>query len=254
MSFNLKHLDVTGIEEASSFSDYKVLESGVYLATIKGAYIKESAGGAVGINFILNLSNPEFGVKDYEFKQTIYITNRNKEPFFVKDGKKQRLPGYTLANNIAKLATNGLELNQLDQVSRTISEYNPETKSEVPAVHDFLNQLDNGRVQLGIVKVVANKRALNGMGEYVQTDEKREYNEISAAFQEKTLQTVYEIVQNKTPTAVVKWKEKNENSTVNKYTPVATVTENPYTSNLNGKSVTDQVNSLFGNPNSPTPF
>ena len=90
---------------------YSPLESGLYPATIRLAYLEKSSGGALSL--VLNLETDA----KREIRQTLWMTSGNAKGnlnYFVnKDGEKQYLPGFTHANALT-LLTIGKEISQLE--------------------------------------------------------------------------------------------------------------------------------------------
>ena len=73
---------------------YQPLETDIYTGVIKAAYAGKSQSGAMNITLIVQLG-------DREYRETVYISNRNGENFFVsKDKKKVALPGFTIINHL----------------------------------------------------------------------------------------------------------------------------------------------------------
>jgi hypothetical protein len=151
-----------------------LLDSGVYSAKVKMAYTRPSDKGAIGLTIVLD-------VEGKEIRSTMYITNKNGETYYEKDGKKSNLPGYNLANQLAML-TCGKALTALNEEERLVKVRNfTEKKDEnikLPVLVDMLGQ----EVNVGIVRQIVDKKAKGNDGEYHPTGETREENDISKFF------------------------------------------------------------------------
>ena len=89
--------------------------------------------------------------------------------------------------------------------------YNNELGKEAPTKVPCLMELQDKRIDLAIIKEKRFK-AVNDNGSYKETDEVRETNVITKAFDPNSHQTVYEIKHNLTeePLFCDKWLEKNK--------------------------------------------
>lgn len=184
------NLKDSGLEKATdTLGGFGVLETGLYPATVKLAYAGKSAGGAMNVSFIFSLESGQ------EFRETIYVSNRNGENFYVspKDPKKKNpLPGFTTVNDIAQIA-GGIPLSEAETEPKVIKLMNWETRKEEPQEVPVLTQLLNKPVLLAIVKETVDKTAKNdATGEYGPTGESRDQNTIEKAFDPETRLTVSE--------------------------------------------------------------
>ena len=77
---------------------FSPIKSDIYVATIKAAYAgKSRTSDAQNVSLILD-------VNGQEHRETLYITNKNKQNFYTKNGKNYPLPGYTTINDICLIA------------------------------------------------------------------------------------------------------------------------------------------------------
>lgn len=169
----------------------KILESGIYNCTVAMAHGTQSAGGAMGLVLTLKTEAGQ------EVKQTLWMTSGTakgcKNFYEGKDGQKQYLPGYTLANNLC-LLTVGKEISQVDTETKVINLYSPEAKAEVPTKVEVLMDLLGKEITVGIIKQVVDKTKRNdATGLYEPTGETREENEIDKLFRTRDRMTVAEI-------------------------------------------------------------
>lgn len=185
----------------------RVLDSGVYDAKIVTAYVTKSGGGAVGM--VLNLKTSA----GKELRQTLWMTSGTekgcKNFYTDKNGDKQYLPGFILANSLCLLAA-GKEISSLDTEQKVIPVYNAEAKSEIPTKVDMLMDLVGKDIVAGVIRQVVDKTKKNPTtGAYEATGETREENEIDKFFRARDRMTTAEIRAQATEASFVKtWAEK----------------------------------------------
>jgi hypothetical protein len=186
---NLK-TDDSIANEKDSVGNSGPLESGLYMAKVALAYLTKSKGGALGL--VLN-ANTDAG---REIRSTIYVTSgteKGGQNFYTdKDGAKQYLPGFLLANSLA-LLTVGKELSDLDTEQKVVNVYSPEAKAEVPTKVDMVTDLLGQDILIGLIKQTVDKTVKNDAGAYVPTGETRDENEIDKFFRARDKMTTAEI-------------------------------------------------------------
>lgn len=211
---NLKSDDSIATERDSVGGRGGPLESGLYAAKVALAYLTKSAGGAIGL--VLNLKT-EAG---REIRQTLWMTSGTAKGctnYYVdKDGAKQYLPGFNLANSLALLA-NGTEISDLETEVKVVNVYSIEAKAEVPTKVDMLTELLDKEIIVGLIKQVVDKTQKNDAGAYVPAGETREENEIDKFFRAKDRMTTAEIRAGATKAVFIEtWSAKWEGHTRNK--------------------------------------
>lgn len=168
-----------GLEETTDrLGGFSRPDTGVYLGKIKAAYAGESAGGAQNVTMILTLAG---GV---EYRETIYVTNRNKENFFLnKDDKTKKvpLPGFTTIDEICQICTDKPLSEQVTE-DKIVNIWDNDLKKEAPKSVPVLTELTGKDILLAIDKNLVNKSEKNSAGEYVDTAETREENTINKVF------------------------------------------------------------------------
>ena len=174
--------------ERDSLGGGYILPSDIYMLTVETAYLQPAASGAVGV--VLRFKTKEGG-KDY--RETVYITNRKGETFYVKDGQQHLLPGYLMIDTLCQMVTGNSLENQNTEL-RTVKVYDPELQKEVPAEREVLVDLQGGLVYAGIIKSVEDKTKKDASGAYVPTGETREANSISKFFHSESKQTLAEAI------------------------------------------------------------
>lgn len=204
-------LKTEGLEEAQDrLGGFQVRETNSYLATIKAAYAGKSAGGAQNISFI-------FTLPDGEYNETIYITNKQGENWFLNQNdktKKVPLPGFTTVNDICLMTTNK-PLAEQDTEEKVVKIYDYDEKKELPKSVQMLVDLIGKKVHLGIVRQTVDKNVKNeSTGEYQPSGEVRDENVIEKVFHDPSLVTVVEATQGISEAVFYpKWLEKNANVT-----------------------------------------
>lgn len=205
--------DNTIQQETDYVGGYSVLDSGLYKCSIQYAYAKTAQSGAMA--FVLCLSTD----KGVEINQTFWISSGKDKgcsnTFINKDGQKQYLPGWLMADGLAHL-TVGKGLRELEDENKLIKLYNYEVKAEVATQVPMFTELLGKEVAVGIVKQIVNKRIKTDDG-YVDSDETREINEVVKFFDIETLRTISEVRAGTEEAEYVhKWLERNKDKVVDK--------------------------------------
>ena len=198
---------------------FEILDSGLYVFTVKRAYLIESIGGATGI--VLNMVTKD----NINYTETIYISSgkaRGQKNYYVtKDGTKKYLPGFNMMNNFS-LLTVGKPLAELTEEETIVDIYDFQAKATIPTKVQMLTDLINKQIKAGVIKQIVNKKKKHPQtGKYVATAETREENVISKFFRAKDNMTVTEI-KAKVDKAVFfeKWAKKNAGKTKDRTEPV----------------------------------
>lgn len=188
------------------------LESDAYTGTIKLAYAGKSPN-----------SNAQFialhiDVNGFEYKEQIYITNRDGEPFYLdkKDQSKQMLPGLVHINH-ACLVTTGYELKDQDVEEKVVKlwdfEKGAETNQTVPVLVDLIGK----EIGVGIKKETVDKRKKGDDGQYHNTGETRDENKVDIVFHAESGRIVNEIrAGEETASFMERWKRANQGKTRNR--------------------------------------
>lgn len=209
------NMNTEGMEQVKdSVGGFSLLDSGVYPAKVKAVYMtKASSSNAMAANLLLDIDGREY-------RETIYITNKNGENFFVnqKTGNKVPLPGFTLLNDLCLLTVKE-PLCKMDTEDKVFKLYDYEAKTELPKSVPTITALSDQEVVVGIIKQVVDKNVKNADGKYVPSGDTREENIIDKFFHAESKCTVNEISAEKTEHAFLdKWIEKNAGKTRNKAT------------------------------------
>lgn len=161
--------------------------SGLYKCVIEAAYLGVSQGGANSLTIVAKAEN------GHTFRETLWITNKQGEEFYIYNDEKRFLPGFNVANALS-LLTVGYELCDLDEPEeRTLKIFDFDEKKEVPTEVPCLTQLHGEEIWLGIVKEIQDKTKKNdSTGKYEPTGETREVNVIDKVFRAESGLTVAE--------------------------------------------------------------
>lgn len=190
------------------------LDSGIYKLTVALAYLNKSEGGALGLNVVFKTEQGR------ELRQTFWMTSGTakgcKNYYEDKQGQKQYLPGFLLANALT-LLTVGKEIGALDTETKVVKLYNYEAKAEVPTKVEVLVDLLDQEVLAGVIRQVVDKNVKNDAGAYVPSGETREENEIDKLFRERDRLTTAEIrAQATEPAFIESWEAKWTGKTKNR--------------------------------------
>ena len=182
------NLKSDGLEESQDrLGGFQVWETDIYTGPIKCAYAGQSATGARNVTVIF-----DFGGKEY--RETVYITNKKGENFFLnkEDAKKKvPLPGFTTIDDIC-LITTGKPLSEQEAEDKMVKVYDAEAKKELPKSVPVLTGLLGQSLSVAICKLLENKSEKNGNGDYVNNAETRNSNVIEKIFHTETKMTVAE--------------------------------------------------------------
>lgn len=177
--------------ERDSLGGSSILESGLQTLTINLAFLTKSDGGALALNIRATTEDNK------EVRQQFWVTSGdakgNKNYYTNKNGEKQYLPGFTMANSLT-LLTVGKEISELDTETRVISLWSSAAKAEVPTKVDMLVDLLKTQVIAGILKQTVDKTVKNQTsGQYEPTGETKDENEVDKFFRAKDKMTTGEI-------------------------------------------------------------
>lgn len=201
-----------GLEESQDrLGGFSPLDTDIYTGTIKAAYAGESQGGAMSVSLIVDVGGKEY-------RETLYVTNKKKENFFLnQQDKKVPLPGFTVVDDIC-LITTGKPLADQDSEEKVINIYDFDAKREVPKSVPMLTGLLGQKISLGIVKQLENKNVKQG-DEYVPSAETREINVIDKVFHPEMKLTVAEARNGQDQAKFWSaWEERNKGQTRDKRT------------------------------------
>lgn len=166
-----------------------VLETDIYPAEIKYAYIGKSASSDAR-NLTLSLK-----IKGMESRFQIWMTNGKGEVTYKdKKNEEKNLPGYNQVNSLCMLLCSK-EVGDMDVEEKTLSLYDFESKKEIPQAVDCFTELHGMKLNVAIQKQIVDKTEKDSNGNYVPTGDTRAQNEVVKFFPEERLVTITEVAQ-----------------------------------------------------------
>jgi len=182
-----------------------VLDTDIYLSTLKTVYFSESKGGAMSATVIAELEDGS------EFKTTQWILSGDAKgnlPYYERNGKKYPLPGYSVIDDLCEL-TLGMSVSEAETEEKSVKIYDFELQKEVPTEVDCLADIKGHTILFAVQKQLEDKNEKAENGSYVPTGEYRETNEIAKVFNEDG--ATFNEVQDKTSAVFgEKWLAKNK--------------------------------------------
>ena len=207
----------------------RTVDSGIYQGTVKNAFIGKSAGGATSVSLEVKLDS---GKTIFE---TIYVTNREGNNTYEKDGVIGYLPGFLIVNQIALFAT-GKDLYELEPEleERIVKQYDSKAGKQVDKPAMVIVPLLEQPILVAIKEVRENKTKAGDGNKRITLAEDRVYNTIDKVFHPSTFHTQAELEQDKEATYIDTWKKDNEGKLDDRYKSVesansATVSKPPST-------------------------
>ena len=196
----------------------RTVDSGVYQGTIKNAFIGKSSGGATSVSLEVKLDS---GKTIFE---TIYVTNKQGNNTYEKDGVIGYLPGFLTVNQIALFAT-GKDLYELESEleERIVKQYDSKAGKHVDKPAMVIVPLLEQPILVAIKEVRENKTKAGDGNKRITLAEDRVYNTIDKVFHPSTFHTQAELEQDKEATYLETWKEANEGKLDDRYKSVESV-------------------------------
>lgn len=210
---NLSMQDDVQVEELSTSGGSFLWDTGIYDCVVDMAYFDKSKGGARSLNVtVLNNDGKKL-------KQTFWVTNRKGEVTYINaKGEKKYLPGFSIANNLCITAINE-DLGSVDDNSekKMVNIYDFEAKKEKPTEKDVATSILGKKVKVAVFKQTVNKRVNDGSGNYVDSAETKDENEIKDFYFEDSGLTVSEKSKGIEEAVMsVKWAERNTGKVINR--------------------------------------
>ena len=220
-----------------------VLDSNVYNFTIKLAFLQKAASDALSL--VVHLTTEDGKDVRQQFWMTSGKEKGCKNYYVDKNGDKQYLPGFNMANSLC-LLTVGKEISQMETETKVVNVYSKEASAEVPTNVEMLTELLGKQVLGGLIKQVVDKTAKDAAGNYQPTGETREENELDKLFRERDGKTTAEILA-QAPEAVFieTWKKKWVGQVKDKSTKTAGTAGAPKAAGAAATGTAKPQNSLF---------
>ena len=193
----------------------RTVDSGVYQGTVKNAFIGKSSGGATSVSLEVKLDS---GKTIFE---TIYVTNKQGNNTYEKDGVIGYLPGFLTVNQIVLFAT-GKDLFELESEleERIVKQYDSKAGKQVDKPAMVIVPLLEQPILVAIKEVRENKTKAGDGNKRITLAEDRVYNTIDKVFHPSTFQTQAELEQDKEATYIDTWKKDNEGKLDDRYKSV----------------------------------
>lgn len=193
----------------------RTVDSGVYQGTVKNAFIGKSSGGATSVSLEVKLDS---GKTIFE---TIYVTNREGNNTYEKEGVIGYLPGFLTVNQIVLFAT-GKDLFELESEleERIVKQYDSKAGKQVDKPAMVIVPLLEQPILIAIKEVRENKTKAGDGNKRITLAEDRVYNTIDKVFHPSTFHTQAELEQDKEATYIDTWKKENEGKLDDRYKSV----------------------------------
>lgn len=198
-------------EDKDILGGRQLLPTNIYPGKLEAVWLSASPKGAIAVNISANIEGKNI-------RQTAYITNANKEDFYIdkKSQEKKAMPSVLMFNALVKLVTGKDSYKQLSTEPRSLSIWNPDQKKEVPTMVDCFVDLHGADVLIAVEHQLVDKTEKGNGGAYFPTGETREQNEITKFFDFNTSKTVTELLGNAEASFATKWLEKNKDKVIDK--------------------------------------
>lgn len=190
--------------EGDVLGGFQRLDSNVYDFTVEMAYALQSESGSKGIHLTL------VDTQAQQYRENLYVTSGTEKGgtnyFTNRDGKKQYLPSFVIANDLC-IAITGKELAEMQGTEKDVKVTVWEDDKPVERLEkkQVLMDLVGGRVSLGILKQLEDG--------YPDATQERERNTIDKVFEYGTRLTIVEKEAGlESGDFVGKWLERNKDS------------------------------------------
>lgn len=210
-----KNLNSDGLEESEDRlgGGTPALDTDVYTMKITMAYAGQSAGGARNVTV-------QGKIKDGpDYSETIYITNKKGENYFLNKEdktKKVPLPGFTTIDDLCLVAT-GESLENQPTEEKLVKQWDYEEKKELPKAAHVLVDLIGKEVGVAIVKSTVDVSKKDDAGNYIPTGKTRDENTIEKVYDLDSKLTVAEARKGlETGVFIDAWAERNKGQTRDK--------------------------------------
>lgn len=206
--FGTDHID----EKPRDFVGFEALDTDLYKANVKMAYLVVHESKAQGIAFEFDLG----GGKTFKIEQI--IKTKEGKNYFINTKTKLKAPlaGFTVVDDICTITTGkGLKGQATEQ--KVVKVYNFDKKEDVPTEVHVLVDLLGKDVGLAVVKKLENKSKKEG-DKYVATSETITRNDIVKAVYPNDGATVGERAEKKPTTWAAGWLKNNKGKTKEKLT------------------------------------
>ena len=186
----------------------RIEESNVYDLTIDYAYLATSPAGAMAMK--VQFKSDKGATLRQDFWMTGRTANGGNNYYTRKDGSRHYLPGFTLANDLALLAS-ATEISAMDTDEKMVKLYDYTAKEEVPTKVQMFTDLVGKEIKAGIQRSIEDKDTKQDDGTYVAQGETKEEMGVDKFFRARDGLTRTEIIAGETEGVFVgQWVEKNK--------------------------------------------
>lgn len=239
------NLTTQGLEKAGdNLGGGGLFETDVYSGNIVLAFAGASDKGARFLEVHIDTGSGRI------YRERMYVTNKQGQNYYERDGKKNPLPGFTTANDLALLST-GHDLAAQTFEEKVVKLYDFEAKAEVPTKVQAATSMMGLPITIAVVKQTVDKQKMNeSTGNYEATGETRDENTIDKVFHAESGKTVSEfstLAKDAPGEFQGKWLEKNKGKTRNKAKGAEGKTGAPGRPAPAGGAAKPAGGSLFGN-------
>lgn len=161
-------------QETDTLGGRQLFDTNVYSGKVTMAYGKKSDGGALALALTFKFDDGK------EFSKDVYMTNKQGQNFYERDGEKHYLPGFNLINSLCLLTT-GKEISALPTETKSVKVYSKEASAEVPTQVPVVTDLLGQDIKIAIERIIDDKTEKTDAG-YVPTGDTIEVNEIAKFF------------------------------------------------------------------------
>lgn len=210
---------------------FTLLDGGVHPLPIELAYMHIANSGARAIKFVFKGESGQLRSDQYFTSGTTKGMKTYYEREVSGKTKQFELPGFTMVNDIFKLAGFN-DLNDAVVEEKVINLYNKEAGGEVPTKVQMITNLLEKVIPCGVSKKIVDKTSQGSDGDYHPTGETRETNELEIVFNNDgyTVVELELIADMKSkgqdtseiePTFITAWNEKFKGQVINEATGAA---------------------------------
>lgn len=195
----------TNVEKEEDFQK-RTLDTSAYSGELGMVFVGQAASGARNVTLHVNLDNGK------KLTETIYISNKDGQNTYEKDGKHFHLPGFQLVNNLAVMTTGKGLFDLVDSVetrSVKLRDFTTQTDvlTDVPAIIPMIGK----RVLLAVQEEEKEKQKKNdATGKYEGTGEISLINTIVKCFDPETQQSAVEKANGQDAATLDAWLKANK--------------------------------------------
>ncbi|AHC56575.1 putative single-stranded DNA-binding protein [Achromobacter phage JWDelta] len=183
-----------------------VIDADAYEMTLKVAYVGQSKGGANFMSLIFDRDGTDY-------REDVYFTSSKEKgqlPYYVKNDKQFPLPGYSIVSDLC-LILGGTSLEDTEFEEKTVNVYDFDAKKELPKSVMVPVELLGKKIIVGVQRTTENKQVKDASGNYVNSGETRDVNNIDKLFDLESKMTVLEALnQAEKPVFYDTWIEANK--------------------------------------------